>query len=250
MLTPDLVFHDAANAAAEAFAKNRPAYITYHVATHVSAPALRRDRDVMRRVSVRTRDDLAVIQDLPQGRNQIGHGFPITPSFDALSFFTLTWRVGAREDVTAYVHDVTPMTFSNPGTSTADVVVFRLREYRVGYGSDSSDAPNAQTHITFEPFDFVKRQVRKPDSTFFLSDVYIDNATRLPTKVRYQGGDDIDFTVDYAMQGGHWLVNHAHYEETLHGPLRLGRLHVIADAAYDEFSFPVQAPDPRLVENA
>ena len=250
MLSPDLAFHDCANAAAAAFAKNRPPYITYHVATHVSAPALRRERDVIRRVSVRTRDDLAVIQDLPQGADALGHGFPITPSFDALSFFTLSWRVGAHTEVSAYVHDVTPMTFADQGKSTADVVVFRLRQYRVEYASDSNDAPNGRTHITFVPFDFVKREVRKPDSTFFLSDVYIDNSTRLPAQVRYQGGDDIDFSVDYAMQGGHWLVDHAHYEETLHGPLRIGRLHVVADAAYDGFAFPEQAPDPRLKENA
>jgi hypothetical protein len=37
-----------------------------------------------------------------------------------------------------------------------------------------------------------------------------------------------------------------HYEETLHGPLRVGRLHFSADAIYDEFAFPVNAPDPRL----
>ncbi len=250
MLTPDLAFHDCANAAAEAFAKNRPAFITYHVATHVSAPALHRERNVIRRVSVRTKDDLAVIQDLPQGSNQLGHGFPVTPAFDALSFFTLSWHVGARTEVSAYVHDVTPMTFPDPLKSTADVVVFRLRQYRVAYASDSSNAPDAKTHITFVPFDFVKREVKKPDSTFFLSDVYIDNATKLPTQVRYQGGDDIDFVVDYAMLQGHWLIDHAHYEETLRGPLRIGRLHVIADAAYDEFTFPAQAPDPRLQDGA
>jgi hypothetical protein len=45
---------------------------------------------------------------------------------------------------------------------------------------------------------------------------------------------------------GHWLVTHAHYEETLHGPLNIGRLHVIADATYDKFAFPDEAPDPRL----
>ena len=245
MLAPDLVFHDTANAAAEAFAKNRPPYITYEVTTHVSAPALHRQRDITRRVSVRTRDDLAVIQDLPQGRNALGHGFPITPSFDALSQFTLSWRVGLHEDVTAYVHDITPMTFSD-SKSNADVVVFRLRQYRVSYAGDSSDEPGGKTHITFVPYDFVKREVKQPDSTFFLSDVYIDNTTRLPTQVRYQGGDDIDFTVDYATLDGHWLVKHAHYEETLHGPLRVGRLHVSADAAYDAFAFPEQAPDARL----
>jgi hypothetical protein len=200
---------------------------------------------VIRAVSVRTRDDLAVIQDLPRGANQVGHGFPVTPAFDALSYFTLSWHVGAHTQVSAYVHDVTPLVYPDV-KSDADVVVMRLRQYRADFANDSSAAPNGKTHITFVPYDFVKKQVLKPDSTFFLSDVYIDNATNLPTEVRYAGGNDIVFVVDYTMLDGHWLVDHAHYEETLHGPLNIGRLHVIADAVYDEFEFPADAPDPRL----
>ncbi len=245
MLTPDLAFERCANAAAAA-AKAFPAYISYHVSTHVSAPALHRERDVLRHVDVRTADDTAVIQDLPQGRNALGRGFPVTPAFDALSFFTLSWRVGFHMEMTSDVHDITPMTFDDATRSTADVVVFRLREYRADYARDSSNDPKGKTHITFVPFDFVKRAVRKPDDTFFLSDVYIDNATELPSAVRFAGGSDISFVVDYGTFAGHWLVGHAHYEETLHGPLHVGLLHVIADARYDGFAFPSQAPDPRL----
>ncbi len=245
MLTPDLAFERCANAAAAA-ARSFPAYISYHVDTQVSAPSVHREREVIRHVDVRTRDDLAVIQDLPRGANVLGHGFPITPAFDALSFFTLSWKVGFHMEMSSSVHDITPMTFDDPTQSKADVVVFRLREYRADYASDSSDAANGVTHITFVPFDFVKRAVAKPDSTFYLSDVLIDNATDLPREVRFAGGDDIVFIVDYSTVAGHWLVSHAHYEETLQGPLRIGRLHVIADAHYDDFSFPDAAPDPRL----
>jgi hypothetical protein len=220
--------------------------VTYRVATHVSAPSIGKERDVIRAVSVRTRDDLAVIQDLPQGRNQLGHGFPVTPSFDALSYFTLSWRVGAHTEVSSYVHDVTPLTYPDAPQSGADVVVVRLRAYKAEYAADSSDAPDGKTHITLVPYDFVKRQTLRPDSTFYLSDVVIDNATGLPAEVRYAGGDDIVFDVRYGMLENHWLVTHAHYEETLHGPLRIGRLHVSADAVYDNFTFPDAPPDPRL----
>jgi hypothetical protein len=72
----------------------------------------------------------------------------------------------------------------------------------------------------------------------------------VPVDVRYQGADDIVFDVQYEMREDHWLVTHAHYEETLHGPLRIGRLHVSADAVYDDFSFPATAPDPRLATSA
>jgi len=216
------------------------------VTTHVSAKSLGRERDIARAVSVRTKDDVAVIQDLPQGRNQLAHGFPITPAFDALSYFTLSWKVGPHQEVSAYVHDVTPLTYTAPQPGEADVVVVRLRAYQATYAPDSSDTPTGQTHILLEPFDFVKREVKRPDSTFYLHELFIDNASGLPVRVRYTGGDDIDFSVDYANVQGHWVVNHAHYEETVYGPLRIGRLHVAADAAYDQFTFPDQPPDPRL----
>jgi hypothetical protein len=245
VLAPDIVFQHSANVAAATVAQ-APPFVTYHVATHVSAPSMHKERDVLRTVSVRTKDDLAVIQDLPQGANQLGHGFPVTPSFDALSYFTLSWRVGAHTEVSSYVHDVTPLTYPDVRDDAADIVVVRLRQYRAEFASDSSDAPDGKAHIHLEPYDFVKRQVVRADSTFFLSDVYIDNATNLPTEVRYAGGDDIVFLVDYGTVQGHWVVTHAHYEETLHGPLGIGRLHVIADAKYDEFAFPDEAPDPRL----
>ena len=149
-------------------------------------------------------------------------------------------------EMSSYVHDIQPLTYQEQQDTGADVVVFRLRQYKADYAPDSSEAPDGKTHITLEPFDFVKRQVLQPDSTFFLSDLYIDNASGLPTEVRYAGGEDIVFVVDYGMVQGHYVVTHGHYEETLHGPLHIGRLHVIADADYDQFAFPTDPPDPRL----
>ena len=187
-----------------------------------------------------------MIQDLPQGENQLGHGFPLTPSFDALSYFTLSWQVSAHQQLSSYVHDVKPLTFVDPQTSDSDVVVFRLRQYKASFAPDSSDAPDGKTHIKLEPYDYVKKEVVRPDSTFFLSDLYIDNASGLPSEVAYSGADDLSFIVDYATIDGYWLVNHAHYEQTIYAPLRLARLHVIADSVYSDFTFPSQAPDPRL----
>jgi hypothetical protein len=244
-LAPDVAFQRCANAAA-AIIERAPAFVTYRTTTHVSAPSLGKQRDIVRAVSVRTSDDLAVIQDLPRGRNQLGRGFPVTPAFDALSYFTLSWRVGAHQDVSAYVHDVTPLHYDEVPTNGADVVVVRLRAYRATYASDSSDAPNGTTHITLEPFDFVKREVRRPDNTFFLRDLYVDNANGMPKEVKYAGGNDIQFVVDYAAIGGYWLVDHAHYEETIYAPFHVARFHALADAVYEDFTFPVVAPDPRL----
>ena len=223
-----------------------PAFVTYHVATHVSAKSLNRERDVIRSVQVRTRDDLAVLQDLPKGKNQLAHAFPILPTFDALSYFELSWKVGAHTEFTAYVHGVQPLTYADPQPNKdVDVVVTRLRDYKAEYAPDSSDAADGKTHLTFAPFQFVKDR-NNADTTFYFSDVFIDNASGLPTRVRFAGANDMEFVVDYSRVQGHWVVTHAHYEETLHGPLRLGRLHVSADAVYDDFAFPDKAPDPRL----
>ena len=243
-LAPDIAFQHCANAAAAIVAK-APPFVTYRVMTHVSAPSLGKERDVDRSVMVRTRDDLAVIQDLPRGANVLGHGFPVTPSFDALSYFTLSWRVGAHTEVSASVHDVTPLTYPDADRSQSDVVVVRLRQYKAEYATDSSDAPDGKTHITLVPFEFVKEH-NNADTTFYLADLFIDNASGLPSRVRFDGADDKEFVVDYGRVEGHWVVTHAHYEETLHGPLRLGRVHVSADAVYDDFTFPASAPDPRL----
>ncbi len=205
---------------------------------------MHQSRDVLRQVSVRTRDDTAVIQDLPKGRGQVGRGFPVTPVFDALSYFIFSWKVSSHQDVAASVHDVQPLQYDLNKRSEADVVVISLRTYKPQYAADSSEAPNGKTHLTLAPYQFVRDQ-SNPDTTFFFNDLYIDNATGLPTRVRFVGPNK-EFVVDYATIEGHWLVDHVHYEETLRGPMRIGRLHVIGDANYDEFSFPTTPPDPRL----
>ncbi len=245
MLSADVAFQNCANLAAAANAR-LPPYITYDVTTHVTAPSLGRDRTILRTVDVRTRDDLAVLHDLPAGGTSVAHGFPVTPAFDALSYFTLSWSVGRRMDVSAYVHDMKPLTYAAPDRSGADVVVVRLRQYRVAYAADSSEEPGRRTHITLEPYDFVRHAAAKPDSTFFLSDVVIDNGSGLPVEVTYTGGDDIRFTVAYGTYRNAWLVDHVHYEETVHGPLRIGRVHFVAEAAYSKFAFPAAPPEAVL----
>jgi hypothetical protein len=245
MLPPEIAFQHAANTAAAVYAQ-APPFVTYRVATHVSAPSLGKNRDVIRDVAVRTADDLAVIQDLPQGANVLSHGFPVTPVFDALSYFQLSWKVGYHTEVSSYVHDVQPISYPTISHEGATVVVVNLKQYRATYADDSSDAPDGRTHIHMVPYDFVKAQVANPDDTFFLNDVVVDNSTGLPTSVTYTGGDNTLFACDYGTEAGHWVVEHVHYETTLHGPLRIGQLHVIADAKFDDFKFPHDPPDPRL----
>jgi hypothetical protein len=220
--------------------------VTYHVATHVSVPSLNRQRDIIRFVEARTDNDTAVVHDLPKGRVQVTHAFPLLPTFDALGYFTLTGTATWHDSLEAYVHDVQPLTYSNdpPSADHVDVVVVRLRAYSVKYAPDSSDAPGGKTHLLLEPYKFVTDKASKDN--FFFDDIVIDNATDLPTHVSFSGPDGLQFIVDYTTADGHWVVQHAHYEQTMFAPLHIGRAHAIIDASFDQFTFPSTAPDPRL----
>ncbi|MBV9103834.1 MAG: hypothetical protein JO060_09590 [Candidatus Eremiobacteraeota bacterium] len=247
-LTPDIAFEHSANAAATAWS-HRPAYVTYHVATHVSIPSLKRERDIIRFVQARTSDDVALVHDLPNGRVQLTHAFPILPTFDALAYFTLTGRATWHDQLEAYVHDVTPLQYESdptPQGEHVDVVISRLRAYRVKYAPDSSDAQNGKTHLLLEPYHFVTEQASKDN--FFLKDVFIDNKTDLPTHVSFEGPDGLAFSVDYTTIQGQWVVDRAHYEQTTFAPLRIGRVHAIIDASFDQFEFPSTSPDPQLAQ--
>jgi hypothetical protein len=242
-LSPDLAFQACANAAAAAY-NSRPPFVTYHVVAHVSVPSMKRERDVIRSVMARTRDDLAVIQDLPRGKNQVGRSFPVAPVFDAISSFGFNWSVTRTGELTAYVHDVVPLTYTTSQQTGADVVVSRLRYFHAEYAPDSSDAPDGLLHVTMAPYQFLVDQVPRGD--LFFNDVVCSNATNLPTHVRLAGGTDSEMTVDYGIVEGHWLVRHVHYEQTYFGPLSLYRIHSSADAVYSDFTFPPGPPDPRL----
>ena len=235
-----------ANAAAAAY-KQRPAFVTYRVATHLSVPSMKRERDILRSVMVRTSDDKALVQDLPKGRLQVTHAFPMIPTFDALAYFTLTGTVNMRDALESYVHDVKPLEYDDPtGPHDADVVVIRLRAYRATYASASSDAPDGKIHLTLAPYQFVQEGASKDN--FFFDDLVCDNTTHLPLHVGFSGPDGLAFQVDYTFASGVWVVGHAHYEQTQFAPMRIGRVHAIVDANFSDFAFPSSAPDPRLAE--
>jgi hypothetical protein len=244
-ITAELAFQQAANRAADTYA-TRPAYVTYHVDTRVRAPSLGQDRSVARAVMTRTHDDLAVLQDLPAGRNVLARSFPVPPTFDALSYFRFEWHVTARGTLDAYVADVSPIRYDlTPKSERTDVFVAALRAYRAVYAADSSDAPGGITHIVLTAYDFVRAEGKR--SSLYLTDTYIDNASGLPVDVRMAGDDGLVFEIRYTVADNHWVVDKIHYEETLH-PLTISSIHVIADAAFTDYGFPLTAPDPRLIE--
>lgn len=236
-------FRAAANAAATAWA-NRPPYIAYRVDVDVDVPAIGRKQRISRAVESRTRDDEAVIQDLPTGQNQLGPSFPITPAFDAISYFHLTFRLGdplrGKNPISGVVVD-RPITFDAPQASSEDVAVVAstLRNYYPEYAPDSTDAV---AHILMQPLPAL---TRNNPSTFYLHDVYVDTATNLPTRVTYRGVE-ADFDLDYERNEHGWLVDHVYYRRTLFGPFHLGRLSFTVNATYSQFAFPAEPNDARL----
>ena len=240
MIAADVAFRQAANAAAAAY-ERAPTYLAYRTDVTVDVPSLRRHQVISRAVETRTKDDFAVLQDLPRGQRQYAHSFPLIPTFDALSYFHLSYN-GGRRNALSYVQMDQPLTFTDPRqTSHADVVVTALRYYRATYAADSTEAT---AHIVMEP---LQTLTRGNPSDFYLHDVYLDTATSLPTRVVY-AGPDTDFAVDYASIENHWLVKHVWYAHTVYGPLKLGRVRFTVDATNDTFTFPATPSDPKLAE--
>lgn len=240
MIAADVQFRTTANAAAAAFA-NKPPYLAYKTDVVVDVPSLRRHKVISRAVETRTTDDYAALQDLPQGQHQYGHSFPLVPTFDAISYFRVTFN-GSQRNTLSYVEPGAPITFKDPReTSHADVVVTSLRYYRASYAADSNDKI---AHILMETLPTL---TRGNNSDFYIHDVFVDTATNLPTRVIYEG-PTTTFTTDYQVIEGHWLVTHANYVHTFFGPLHMGRVTATADATNHDFGFPATPSDPKLAQ--
>ncbi len=244
MLSADAEFRAAANAAYAAWLKTPP-YIAYRADIEVNVSAQNQVRRVSRAVEVRTRDDLAVLQDLPSGQNQIAHAFPIPPWFDALSYFRLEFRLGdplRQHNPLTQLTMLAPLHYADAVPSSADVAVVAttLRNYYATYAPDTT-APIA--HIVMQPLPALTRD---NTSDFYLHDVYVDTTTNLPTRVVYDG-PTTEFAVDYTTQNGdYWLIDHAFYRHTLVLPLHLAQTTFTTEAHMSGFAFPPMPADPRL----
>ena len=214
--------------------------VAYHVTADVAIPSLGKSRHFDRTIVARVDVERAIAHDRPGDPGLPGSPFPLDPTFDALSSFSLQWHVDLRGNLDASVHSVQPLTYDlSTHSERATVIVSYLYAYRATYASDSSDAPDGTTHVRLEPFPFLAGKVG--DSLSY-TDLYISNATGLPTRVRLSGTHDKELVVEYGSIGAYWLIRHLHYEETAFAKLGLARAHGVADATYDDYDFPVQPP--------
>ncbi len=248
MPIPDIAFTKCANAAAAAFF-NAPAYVVYRERARVRVPSLNRTNDVNRRVAVRTQKpdvkERAVAQDLPRGaRTVLDHAFPLSPTFDAISYFRIYGGATLHSALEAYVEDVKPLTFAeNAPASRADVVVQSLKYYYPKYADDSETAAQPNIHILLSPLPTL---TNGNASSLYLHEVFCRPETYLPSRVVYTGPDDRLFAVDFETIEGHEVVKAARLEETFFAPLHIGRIHAIVTVDFDEYAFPNEPPEPEL----
>ena len=218
--------------------RTSPAFVTYRVATHVSVPALGRERDILREVKVRTRDDSAVIVDLPGGGTQLGRGFPITPSFDALSYFVLHWKIGIHQDVTSYVSDVQPLHYDDSSGE------YRRRRRLSAASIQGVLRERFERRSGWENPRYARAVRLRQKASGKAGQHLLSRGTLHRQRLGSACRGDLQRRRRHSLYDrlrhvqGHWLVRHVHYEETLHGPLHIGRLHFSADAVYDGFAFP------------
>ncbi len=250
VLTADAEFRTVANAAFDAW-QQQPPYIAYRVDVDVNVPAMKTSRHVSRAVEARTSDDLAVLQDLPQGQNQLGHAFPVPPTFDALSYFRLDFHLGDPVRLHNPLTAVTmlapepnvpprPLYYTDPAPSTPGAVVaITLRNYYAQYADDSNDRI---AHIVMQALPGLPGG---HDSSFYLHDLYVDTATNLPTRIVYSG-PDTDFALDYTVVDGHWLIDHLTYRRSVVAPFHIGSTTFTTEARYGGFTFPEVPADGRL----
>jgi len=220
-----------ANATA-AIVQKAPPYVTYRVRGTVHF--FKGDGTIDRTVTVRTSNGDTVAP------------FPAPPNFDALSTFELKgqWRArrthssgrGLVRDTDVHVVNVTPLRYASVA-SRADAVGRSVRGYAVTYAGEA-DADGV--HLHFEPGAAYFRE-----HTQWLHDVWYDPATLLPTRIVWNGNNNMVLDARYAAVNGAWLLKSIDFGRVFYPPL--GRIAAAFHGDYTDYRFSEAAPDPRLV---
>jgi hypothetical protein len=236
MMTPDLAFALLINRTSAYYEANPPTYMTYVEHTHVSAPSLGRAQDIDRSIAVRVADNLAVMQDLPNGSQRTGQAFPIVAYFDPLSNFKFSYFANLkRVDINLQQGSVFYLAIPKPDPSV-NVVVPYNSYWAARYAADSSEAA---IHLLIDPTPRVAQGL-------YPSEVVEDATTHLPSRIvmSVAGGSDEVISLDYSVIDGHWVIVHGRFSQTMHVAFLTYK--IVADVTFSNIAFPTQAPDPRL----
>jgi hypothetical protein len=240
MIPADVAFVLLINRTAQYFETSPPVYMTYDEYTHVNAPSLGRTQDINRSIAVRVADNLAVMQDLPNGGQRQGQAFPVVAYFDPFAPFTFSYFANLKR-VDISLTRGTPYTVRLPAPDpTVNAVVPYFSEYDVRYAPDSTE--NA-VHLVITP------TARLQSGTFYWSDVVEDPQTQLPSHIEMRlAGDDESIALDFKVIDGHWVIVHGTFSATQHAAFLTFK--VIADVTFQNIAFPTEAPDSLLAGTA
>ena len=233
MTGADLALAALINRAGSTYASSAPAYITYREHTHVEGSG--RFEDIDRAVSVRVADNLAVMQDLPNGAVRTGSAFPVIPFFDPFSSFRFSYFANLKK-IDISFDTGKPYYFKMPDADpSVDVVVPYVSEWAPRYAPDST--PDA-LHFLIDP-------TSRTGDSFYPTEVREDPSTQLPSFVAMQvNGSDMTITLEYSMVDGHWVITRGTWSSTQR--VFVSSFKVTAVTTFSDFTFPDTAPDPRL----
>jgi hypothetical protein len=233
-------FMAVANATA-AVVQKAPPFITYRL--HGVVQVVGGDGVVDRTVTVRTEDGRAIVRDDKTGRDDLKPPFPAPPNFDALSTFAYHSEIsfyagsrrGPRPDIDMHIVNVEPLHYATVA-SRADAVAYAVRGYAITY---ADDAMPRQGHLHLEP----SSQQRREDA--WLSDVWYDPQTMLPTRIVYDGQNEFALDARYATTSGFWLLSSIRIS-SLYSERNLGRFTLAFRGEYADYRFSTSPPDSRL----
>lgn len=224
-----------ANATA-AIVQKAPPYVSYRISGTVHYG--RAETAVARDVVVQTADGDAVVRDEASGGETLRPPFPAPPTFDALAHWRLegTW---STSDVDLRVVNIEPLRFG-PVVSSADAVARGVRGYRIAYGPPDG----TQEHLHLDP---TPEYFRGTPRTAWLTDVWYDPATRVPSRIVCAGNEGFALDARYATVDGVWLLRSLRVAQVFHEALGVIRIGAWFSGEYGDYRFSASPPDLRLV---
>lgn len=235
------VFFASANAAYTA-SLTAPQYVTYRV--HSKLNVVHGEREFDSHVSVRTKDQLAVVTDGQSHEVSLREPYPAPPTLDPLSTFdwSVMVSISRAHRLRATMRDITPLHYERVASS-ADVVVRTSKDYVIAFTDGTSDAGD-RIHLLLEPTNAMRRR-----SKLWLTELVVERATMQPVLATYrqkgQGNSVVTLTVEYRRVAGHLLLSTLHYYAN--GSVALfGHVTIELTCEYADYTFPVEPPDPRL----
>jgi hypothetical protein len=227
-----------ANATAAIYQKCPP-FATYHA--HTALHFYLYDTSFDRDISVRMADQFAVVRDTRNGHESTGAPFPVSPNFESLAEYAIHGTIYPQGDLDLRIENLAPLTFRDVPTH-ADVIVRIVHGYHIEFASDASpELGHLILTIT---------KAAAP-STHYLTDVYYNPATMLPTKIVAEGVNRMRMEAVYELVDGSWLLHTLAYVRVWNDGLTIEPTVVGAFlTTYENYQFSSAPPDPRLAKPA